>query len=245
MRIVVLTNGNFFARLILERLVAERSGEIVKIFTISGDYKGRSGLAALFHFVRATTWPYVIFKIAARLATRGEGVRELARRYGIETEDVVAVETARKSIEAARPDLLVSVSCPQILAESILRLAPLGGINIHASLLPRYAGLAPYFWVLAEGETRTGVTVHFMTRRVDFGNVLGVAEVAIEPRDSAFSLFTRLARAGAPLLADAVDRVLVGDRGTPMRGESTYRSHPDFAAWRRLRRNGHRLGRQR
>jgi methionyl-tRNA formyltransferase len=95
--------------------------------------------------------------------------------------------------------------------------------------------------VLADGETRTGTTVHFMTARLDEGNVLGVAEVAIEKRDSAFALFTRLARAGAPLLADAVTRALNGDRGTPMTGERTYRSHPDFASYRRLRRNGHRL----
>ncbi|HEX7831351.1 MAG TPA: formyltransferase family protein [Thermoanaerobaculia bacterium] len=235
--IVVLTNGNRFARIILEQLVAERASEIAKIVLITGDYKGRTGLAALRWLARVTTWPYLVYKIASVLAGRSTGVAELAKQYGIAIEEYVAVKDV--------PDVdafVVSVSCPQIIPP---RLLTRGGINIHSSLLPRYGGLAPYYWVLADGETRTGITVHFMTQRLDEGNILGAAAVGIEPRDTSFALFTRLARAGAPLLADAVTRALNGDRGTPMQGERTYRSHPDRASYRRLRRNGHRLVRLR
>jgi methionyl-tRNA formyltransferase len=232
--IVVLTNGNVFARIILEQLVAERGAEIAKIVLITGDYKGRSGLAALRWLARVTTWPYLIYKIATLAAGRRARVADLAEQYGIPIEEHVAVN----EIESLDADLVVSVSCPQIIPARLLKN---GGINIHSSLLPRYGGLAPYYWVLSDGETRTGTTVHFMTSKLDEGNILGVAEVAIEKHDSSFALFTRLARAGAPLLADAVTRALSGDRGTPMTGERTYRSHPDFASYRRLRRNGHRL----
>jgi folate-dependent phosphoribosylglycinamide formyltransferase PurN len=247
MRIVVLTNGNVFARIILEQLVAERATEITKIVLITGDYKGRAGLAALRWLARVTTLPYLLYKIATLLVGRSARVAELARQYGIETEAFVAIreEAAMRAVEKATPDLIVSVSCPQVIPERLLRGATRGGINIHSSLLPRFGGLAPYYWVLADGETRTGTTVHFMTRKLDEGNVLGVAEVPIESRDSAFALFTRLARAGAPLLAQAVTRALAGDAGVPMTGERTVRSHPDFASYRRLRRNGHRLVRVR
>jgi folate-dependent phosphoribosylglycinamide formyltransferase PurN len=231
--IVVLTNGNHFARIILERLVAERAKEITKIIVITGDYKGRRGFAALRWLAGVTAWPYLLFKIVTMLVTR-RGVAELAREYAIPVETHVSVH----DIESIDADLVVSVSCPQIIPS---RLMPGGGINIHSSLLPRYCGLAPYYWVLADGEPRTGITVHFMTAKVDAGNILGVAEVPIERRDSAFALFTRLAHAGAPLLADAVTRALAGQRGVPMLGERTYRSHPDLASYLRLRRNGHRL----
>lgn len=231
--IVILTNGNRFARLILTQLVAERTNEIAKIIIITGDYKGRRGFAALRWLARVTTWPYLVFKIVSVLAAR-KGVQQLARQYDIPIEERVSVH----DIESLDADLVVSVSCPQIIPA---RLLPNGGINIHSSLLPRYCGLAPYYWVLAENESRTGITVHVMTPKVDAGNILGVTEVEIEKRDSAFALFTRLANAGAPLLANAVTRALAKDEGTPMHGERMYRSHPDFASYRRLRRNGHRL----
>lgn len=247
MRIVILTNGNFFARIILEQLVAERADEIAKIVRITGDYKGRTGLAALRWLARVTTLPYLIYKIATLVVGRRARVDDLAKQYGIATESFVAIgeEAAMRAVEEARPDLIVSVSCPQIIPTRLLDGAPRGGINIHSSLLPRFGGLAPYYWVLADAETRTGTTVHVMTGKLDEGNILGVAEVPIAPRDSAFALFVRLARAGSPLLAQAVTRALAGETGTPMRGERSYRSHPDFASYRRLRRNGHRLVRPR
>ncbi len=245
MRIVIVTNGNTFARILLEQLVAERASEIVKVVVITGDYMGRSGFAALKWLARVTTFPYLVYKIATLAAGRRARVADLARQYGLTTEAFVAIgdEAAMRAVEEARPDLIVSVSCPQIIPERLLHGASRGGINVHASLLPRFGGLAPYYWVLAEGETGTGITVHFMTRRLDEGNVLGVAEVPIAPRDTSFALFSRLCQAGAPLLAASVTRALAGDAGTPMAGERTYRSHPDFASYRRLRRNGHRLAR--
>ncbi|HEX2834594.1 MAG TPA: formyltransferase family protein [Thermoanaerobaculia bacterium] len=235
--IVVLTNGNHFARILLEQLVAERAGEIAKIILITGDYKGRTGFGALRWLAGVTTWPYLVYKVATVLVAR-RGVADLARQYDIPIERHASV----KELASLDAELVVSVSCPQIIPSRLLKN---GGINIHSSLLPRYGGLAPYYWVLADGESRTGTTVHVMTQKVDEGNILGVAEVGIEKNDSAFALFTRLARAGAPLLADAVTRALRGDPGTPMSGERTYRSHPDFASYRRLRRNGHRLVRLR
>ena len=252
-RIVVITNGNYFARLILEDLFAARHGQIAAVLLVRGDYKGRSGLAAVRWLARVTTPPYLLYKIVSILAfsvarrIRRSAVYEvaqLAARWNVPTRSFLTIkdEAAIAAVESASPDLVVSVSCPQLIPERILKAARLGGINIHSSLLPRFAGLAPYYWVLAEGERRTGTTVHFMTKKFDEGNVLGSADVEVEPGESAFHLFRRLAVAGSRLLADAVTRVLTGDRGTPMPvAEHSYRSHPDFRSYLRLRRRGHRL----
>jgi methionyl-tRNA formyltransferase len=252
-RIVVITNGNYFARLILDDLFAARHGQIVSVLLIGGDYKGRTGLAAVRWLARVTTLPYLIYKIVSILVfsfarrIRRNGIYEvaqLARRWNVPTRSFVTIcdEAAIAAVESERPDLIVSVSCPQLIPDRVLKAARLGGINIHSSLLPRFAGLAPYYWVLSEGESRTGTTVHFMTKKFDEGNVLGTAAVDILPRDSAFHLFRRLALAGGKLLADSVSRVLAGERGTPMATAGhTYRSHPDFRSYLRLRRRGHRL----
>jgi methionyl-tRNA formyltransferase len=247
MRIVVLTNGNRFATLLLQPLFEKYASEIVKILIISGDYKGRTGWAALRWLAQVTTLPYLVYKVATIVAGRGVRVSALAQQFALPVASFTSIrsEEAMRAVETVQPDLLVSVSCPQIIPERLLRCATRGGINIHSSLLPRYAGLAPYYWVLADGERETGTTVHAMTPRLDDGRILAQARIAIESRESAFALFTRLARVGGPLLSEAVERIRRGEEGTTMGEGRSYRSHPDFDSYRRLRSRGHRLVRLR
>jgi folate-dependent phosphoribosylglycinamide formyltransferase PurN len=252
-RIVVITNGNYFARLILTGLFTAFGGSIDRVIVITGDYKGRSGLAALRWLVRVTTIPYLVYKIAVMIAFRIAGtvrprasydLASFARARGVPVFAFRSIgeEGALRCVEEANPDLLVSVSCPQRISKRVLAAARRGGINIHSSLLPQFAGLAPYYWVLADRQTKSGTTVHYMNEKFDEGHVLASAEVEIAARDSAFGLFRKLALAGGPLLADAARRALDGDPGLPQQKELySYRSHPDFASYRRLRRNGHRL----
>jgi methionyl-tRNA formyltransferase len=249
----VLTNGNYFARLILGPLFEAQGKNIAAVILISGDYRGRTGFPALRWLLPATTFPYLVYKIvqmaaiavARRLCrTPAFDVKALAARYGIPVRSFRSIreDEAIRAVEEARPDLAVSVSCPQKIGDRVLRAARFGGINIHSSLLPRYAGLAPYFWVLAEGEQVTGTTVHYMTNNFDEGHILGQAEVTIAARTSAFALFRELALAGGPLLQKSVELALAGDRGTPQVKELySYRSHPDTRSYMRLRRRGHRL----
>jgi len=252
-RLVVLTNGNYFARLILEELFRSHGRQIESVVLISGDYKGRTGLAALRWLLPATTFPYLVYKIAQivvfALARRLRpskvfDVAGLAAAHGVPVRRFRSIrdEEAIRAVEELRPDLVVSVSCPQRVGERLLRASRFGGINIHSSLLPRYAGLAPYYWVLAEGQPSTGTTVHYMTKNFDEGNILGQVEVPIVPKMSAFVLFRELALAGGPLLRKAVELAVAGDPGAPQIKELySYRSHPDTRSYRMLRGRGHRL----
>jgi methionyl-tRNA formyltransferase len=254
-RIVVITNGNYFSRLLLEGLINEFREDVAIVLIITGDYNGRTGLAALGQLIRVTALPYLIYKVASiavfSIAQRLRPsvpyvVEALARKNAIPVARFATVQCkgAIESVEAAQPDIIVSVSCPQLVPERILAAARCGGINIHGSLLPRFAGLAPYFWVLAEGESSTGITVHYMTKRFDEGNILGQHRVATEPSDSAFALFCRLARAGAPLLVSCLRRALAGDVGVSQsRSESRRFSHPKLRSYVRLRSRGHHLAR--
>jgi folate-dependent phosphoribosylglycinamide formyltransferase PurN len=257
LRIVVVTNGNYFARLILKDLFAAFGHSIERVLIITGDYKGRSGFASLRWLISTTAWPYLAYKIiqTAAFALAGRirpgalyDVASLARSQGVPLFSFRSIgeENAIRCVEEANADLLISVSCPQRISERVLRAARRGGINIHSSLLPRFAGLAPYYWVLADGEKKTGTTVHYMTKNFDEGHILGSAEIDVAPHDSAFGLFRKLAIAGGPLLARAARLALDGDSGIPQQKDLySYRSHPDFKSYRRLRRAGYRLMRPR
>jgi len=107
-------------------------------------------------------------------------------------------------IRALAPDLIVVVAYGQILKPRVLEIPPLGCVNVHASLLPKYRGAAPIQWAIARGETVTGVTTMFMNERMDAGDIILQREVAIDDGDTAGTLHDRLAEEGATCLGQTV-----------------------------------------
>jgi len=109
------------------------------------------------------------------------------------------------------PDLIVVAAYGRILARDILHIPPLGCINVHASLLPKYRGAAPIQWAIANGESRTGITIIKMDEGMDTGDILLAQEVEIGNDDTAQSLHDKLAQVGANLIIKALDQL---NRGT-------------------------------
>jgi len=99
-----------------------------------------------------------------------------------------------------KADALVVVSYGQILSTKLLNAAPHGGINLHASLLPRWRGAAPIHRALASGDTHTGVATMRMEKTLDTGAILLESVVEILPHHDAESLESELAELGAPLM---------------------------------------------
>lgn len=114
---------------------------------------------------------------------------------------------AAERLRALKPDLMVVVGYGQILPQSIIDIAPLGIINVHASLLPKLRGAAPIQWALANGERKTGVTTMQIDAGLDTGDMLLHKETPIEPEDDAVSLSERLSHLGAALLIETVARL--------------------------------------
>ncbi len=115
------------------------------------------------------------------------------------------------TIRAARPDLLFSFYYRSMLKKEILSIPPLGAMNLHGSLLPKYRGRAPVNWVLVKGEAETGVTLHFMTEKPDAGDIVGQAAVPIAFDDTALTLFGKMEKAAEALLGDLLPRIAAGD----------------------------------
>ncbi len=141
-----------------------------------------------------------------------DSVAELAAAHGLTVhapEDVnhpLWVERLR----ALKPEAIFSFYYRRLLKEPILNLAPLGAYNLHGSLLPRYRGRCPINWVLINGETETGLTLHVMTRRPDAGDIVGQVKVAIAPSDTARTLNEKLTAAVPGLLAPLLPLIAQG-----------------------------------
>lgn len=119
---------------------------------------------------------------------------------------------AERQLRALEPDLIAVVAYGKLLPKNILELPPLGCINIHGSILPKYRGSAPVQWAVLNGETSTGVTSMYMAEAMDAGDVILSKETLIGETETAGELYNRLAHLGAELLSETVAAILSGNK---------------------------------
>jgi methionyl-tRNA formyltransferase len=113
----------------------------------------------------------------------------------------------RAQLTALKPDAIIVVGYGRIIPRWMLDLPPLGNINLHASLLPKYRGAAPIQWAIANGETVTGVTTMRIDAGLDTGDILLWHEDPIAPYDTAETVAPRLAAMGARLMVETLQRL--------------------------------------
>ncbi|MCI0513138.1 methionyl-tRNA formyltransferase [candidate division KSB1 bacterium] len=118
-------------------------------------------------------------------------------------------------------DLFVVIGF-RLLPEEVFSIPPLGTINVHASLLPRYRGAAPINWAIIRGETITGITIFYIDKTLDTGHLLIQERVPIKPDDHAGLLHDKLAVIGAEILIDVLDLIQEGKATVfPQEGDVT------------------------
>ena len=116
----------------------------------------------------------------------------------------------RQQLAAMQPEAIVVVGYGRIIPQWMIDLPPLGNINLHASLLPRYRGAAPIQWAIACGETVTGVTTMRIDAGLDTGDILQQREIPITAADTAETLAPRLAEIGADLMVQTLPALAAG-----------------------------------
>ncbi len=113
-------------------------------------------------------------------------------------------------LRSLAPELTVVAAYGQILPEEILNVPTLGSVNVHASVLPKYRGAAPINRAILDGETETGVTIMYMAKKLDAGDIISIRKTPIDPEEDAEQLFTRLADLGAALLSETIPHIADG-----------------------------------
>lgn len=114
-------------------------------------------------------------------------------------------------IRQSAPEMIFSFYYRQLLSESVLQCARLGAFNLHGSLLPQYRGCAPLNWVLLNGETQTGVTLHKMEKRADAGAIIAQHPVEISEQDDALALHHKLCDAAQIMLSQCLPAIQSGN----------------------------------
>ena len=135
-------------------------------------------------------------------------------------------DDARSLIESFNADIMVVVAYGLLLPPSILSIPPLGCINVHASLLPRWRGAAPIERAILAGDTVTGVCIMQMDAGLDTGPVLNCATTDIVPEDNSASLTERLTAMGQELLVSTLDQLPAGT----LKAQPQDEQHSTYAA---------------
>jgi methionyl-tRNA formyltransferase len=134
-------------------------------------------------------------------------VKESALKLNLpitQPERIKVNDEFRSQLTALKSDAIIVVGYGRIIPQWMLDLAPLGNINLHVSLLPKYRGAAPIQWAIANGETVTGVTTMRIDAGLDTGDILLQQELPIAPEDTAETLAPRLASIGADLVVETL-----------------------------------------
>lgn len=141
-------------------------------------------------------------------------VKLVAQEAGIpvfQPENFREEETVQQ-LRDLKPDVCAVVAYGRILPQKVLDVPTLGCINIHASVLPKYRGSAPYQWAVLDGLTETGVTAMYLVREMDAGDIIDVSKTPIGENETAGELLDRLAVLGAALLSKTLGRLASGQQ---------------------------------
>lgn len=153
-------------------------------------------------------------------------VKLIAEKYDIPVYQPEKIKTPEfiSQLKELAPELIVVVAYGKILPAEILYLPPLGCVNVHASILPKYRGSAPIHWAIINGERETGITTMYMNEGMDTGDMILTATTTIGDNDTVGELHDRLAVLGAELLAETVILIEQGNapRTPQNEAEATY-----------------------
>ncbi len=110
----------------------------------------------------------------------------------------------RTQLQDINPEAILVVAYGRIIPQWMLDLPPLGNINLHGSLLPKYRGAAPIQWAIANGENITGVTTMRLDAGLDTGDMLLAKAVPIGQEETAVDVYEGLAAVGAELMVETL-----------------------------------------
>lgn len=219
MRIIFLTNlfepvGSNCLKLLLDN-----SKDMVGVFVYN--YKAENPLKLIKDlaakkgrgYIFRKTRELLFYKARITLRKMGFPLRrvycfpELLASYKIKNlhyiNDVNALSFAEK-LRELKPDLIVVSIFSQILKKDIINIPTMGCINIHPSLLPKYRGPNPYFWVLRNKEKETGVTIHYIDEGIDSGNIIASRAIPITTADTEYSLRSKTAKIAPDCLLEVI-----------------------------------------
>ena len=205
------------------------------------------GLWGTLRMVAQVLWCRVgsLLRLPAGPQRKYWSIRNVGEKHQIPVHDVPRVNSPQMQaiLDEVGADLLVSVSCPQVIKSDLLARFKLGGINVHSAPLTKYRGIMPAFWILLNRERETAVTVHDLADRLDNGDIIHQEMLSVSSSETWHSLVSKTKKAAGHALVRAIGQISAGSvvRRPNLDEESTYFSFPRPEDARKFRLMGLRM----
>ncbi|MGO3092784.1 MAG: methionyl-tRNA formyltransferase [Staphylococcus saprophyticus] len=149
-------------------------------------------------------------------------VKKVAIKHGLPVyqPEKLAQSSELEQLIDLEADLIVTAAFGQILPESLLNAPKLGAINVHASLLPKYRGGAPIHQAIMDGQTETGISIMYMVKKLDAGDIISQQAIEIEHQDDVGTMHDKLSFLGAELLKETLPSIINGTNNRITQNES-------------------------
>ena len=152
-------------------------------------------------------------RVGRKHELRATPVKELAVKYGIEVlqPEKLSGSTEMQRVIDLAPDFELTAAFGQFLPVKMLEAAKIAAINVHGSLLPKYRGGAPIQYSIINGDQETGVTIMYMVKAMDAGDIIAQKAIPITKNDDSGTMFEKLSRLGRDLLMETLPKLAKGD----------------------------------
>lgn len=258
-RIAIITSESYFSCLLISDLVKNHRENITCIVITPSKVTGKSALGSVVHVYKKTGFRNLVYKVVAGLwvyfaeALYKIGMvrhcitpSNLSMRYGIDlyhsqncNDKATLAYLQRKNI-----DVLLSINVYQRMHEPLLALPKVAAINNHFGMLPKYKGMAPYIWAMANGEKEIGLSIHHMVLKFDEGKLIRQDRMPLEPKDSAMGVYIRGCLIARKMITAVFEEINKNPTaGYEQSGEGSYYSMPTRQCVKDLRQKGYCLWR--
>lgn len=134
-------------------------------------------------------------------------IKQLALKHNIPVFQPEKIKEDYETVIKWNPDIIITCAYGQIIPKVLLDYPPFNAINVHASLLPKYRGGAPIHQAIIDGEEKTGITIMYMSEKMDEGDIISQAEISIEKDDNVGTMHDKLSILGAKLLIETLPSI--------------------------------------
>ena len=137
-------------------------------------------------------------------------IKQIALSHNIEVYQPTKIKEEYQKIIDANPDIIITCAYGQIIPESLINYPRLGCINVHGSLLPRLRGGAPIHHAIINGDDETGITIMYMDKHMDSGDIIAKRSLPIGPNDTLDIVYEKMSKLGASLLMETLPSIVAG-----------------------------------
>lgn len=168
-------------------------------------------------------------KVGRKKEIKMPEVKEVALKHDIPVFQPSNIKEDYQAIIDMKPDMIITAAYGQIVPQAVLDIPRLGCINVHASLLPKYRGGAPVHYAIINGDQKTGVTIMYMVKKMDAGNIIKQRELEIKDTDTTGILYDKLSILGAQLLVDTLPSIIDGTNESIVQDDSLVTYSPTIS----------------